>query len=111
MIIFTEVMAKLVTELVDHGPTRVSVTEDSVTIECGGVSPAKAANPVSTDTDSPSPKGGRGFKYDFNGKSLTVREWAELYGVPYKTMAARLLRGSPETQVKRSKSDHPISKQ
>lgn len=103
MVIFTETMAKLVTELADKA-LKVTVSEDTVVFDFAG--DRKQSSPL---VKKPRCSKGSGV-YTFNGETHTIKEWAEKYSVPYKTMANRLRNGSPETRYRRGKGPKRVKK-
>lgn len=94
MVIFSESMAKLLTELGNKGiPVKTTVTEESIVIELGG-----------RCSKEPVEKKGKYKSFTYNGVSKTLPEWAEEYGVSVHAIRQRFLHnGSPETQVRRGK--------
>lgn len=108
MVIFTETMAKLVSELADK-PLKVTVSEETVVFEFTG---GKKASPRKTSVNKSAKSYHKNSKlYTFNGETLSIREWAERYSVPYRTMVGRLRKnGSPETKYRRGKEPKRVKK-
>lgn len=107
MVIFTETMAKLVSELSDK-PLKVTVSEETVVFE---FTTSDHKKPLRIRKDKTSQSYRKNAKlFTFNGETLSIREWAEKYSVPYRTMVTRLRRGSPETKYRRGKEPKRVKK-
>lgn len=105
MVIFTETMAKLISELADKS-LKVTVSEDTITFDFT----AEAGRMKTSSSVKKAAPRRKGKVYTFNGETHTVREWAEKYSIPYKTMAGRLKNGSPETKFRRGKGPRRVIK-
>ena len=108
MVIFTETMAKLVSELAGKS-AKVTVSEDTIIFEfTGGETKQKPSR--KNINIKPYRKTKERF-YTFNGKTHSIKEWAEIYSIPYPTMVKRLRRyGSPETKYRRGNEPKRVKK-
>ena len=109
MVIFTETMAKLVSELAGKS-AKVTVSEDTIIFEFTGGETKKSPRNVNVNVNTkPHRKNVR--LYTFNGETHSIKEWAEKYSVPYPTMTKRLRRsGSPETTYRRGSEPKRVKK-
>lgn len=108
MVIFTETMAKLVSELAGKS-AKVTVSEDTIIFEFTG-GETKQKPPRKNINIKPRHKNTTRF-YTFNGETHSVKEWAEMYSTSYPTMAKRLRRyGSPETRYRRGNEPKRVKK-
>ena len=108
MVIFTETMAKLVSELAGKS-AKVTVSEDTIIFEfTGGETKQKPSR--KNINIKPYRKTKERF-YTFNGETHSIKEWAEIYSIPYPTMVKRLRRyGSPETKYRRGNEPKRVKK-
>ena len=108
MVIFTETMAKLVSELAEKS-AKVTVSEDTIIFEfTSGETKQKPSR--KNINIKPYHKTKERF-YTFNGETHSTKEWAEIYSIPYPTMVKRLRRyGSPETKYRRGNEPKRIKK-
>ena len=114
MVIFTETMAKLVSELAGKS-AKVTVSEDTIIFEFTGdetkKSPCKKSPRNVNVNVNVKPYRKNMRLYTFNGETHSIKEWAEKYSVPYPTMTKRLRRlGSPETTYRRGNEPKRVKK-
>ena len=83
MVIFTETMAKLVSELAGKS-AKVTVSEDTIIFEFTG---GKKKKKPSCKNINIKPYRKTKERFDtFNAETHSIKEWAEIYSIPYPTM-------------------------